>query len=197
MQAAFESSANAPLSEAEMAGPRAELAARLERALGAAPAGAGNDVGAAPARSQRGDGLFDRLAGWLGAPAGRAALAFGMVAIVAASGWWISSRRPESQRVRGAGPSGALVLAAPVLTNGRLALAWNTVPEADGYRVVFYSADLAQVAQVDSLREPRCEFEAGALPAGLTGGSRVQVEIVALAHGDPVSRSRLRMVTLP
>lgn len=197
MQVAFETAANAPLSEAELAGPRAELSGRLERALGAPLAGAGTRVGEAPARLHRGESLFDRLAGWIGAPAGRAVLAFGVVAIVAASGWWITSRRPESQMVRGTGQPGELVLAAPALSNGKLALSWNTVPEADGYRVVFYNAELAQVAQVDSLREPRREFEAGALPAGLIGGSRVQVEIVALVHGDPISRSRLRMVTLP
>ena len=89
------------------------------------------------------------------------------------------------------------VLAAPALAEGRLGLAWSTVPGADAYRVVFYGAELAQLAQIDSLAWPRCELKAGALPTGLVSGGRVEVEIVALFHGDPLSRSKLRLVTLP
>ena len=199
MLAAFESSTSGPLSEAEMAGPRAKLSARLERKLGFAPAKAGARASGtvSQARPVRGGGVLDDLLGWFGAPAGRAALAFGVVAIVAASGWWLTMQRSEPPAMRGGDTTAVPVLASPVLAKGRLGLAWNTVPGADSYRVVFYDAELAQVAQIDSLAGPRCELKAGALPQGLVSGGRVEVEIVALFHGDPLSRSKLRLVTLP
>ncbi len=192
MQAVFESSQDAPLSEAEIAGPRAELSARLQRTLGIAMPGA-----SAPARSVRSHGESGGWLGWFGAPAGRAALAFAVVAIVAASGWWISSRSPQEPAIRCGGSADALVLGEPDSAAGKLGLSWSAVPGAESYRVVFYDAELAEVARMDSVREPRLELLPGSLPAGLTAGARVEVEIVAIVHGDPVSRSRLRQVTLP
>ena len=99
--------------------------------------------------------------------------------------------------MRGGDMTAVPVLGAPSLAEGRLGLAWSTVPGADAYRVVFYDAELAPVAQIDSLAGPRCDLEARALPKGLVSGSRVEVEVVALSHGDPLSRSKLRLVTLP
>jgi len=197
MREAFESSAGAPLTEAEMVAPRAELSARLQRELGIAPVSAGARArAAAPPRPERA-GALDGLLGWLAAPAGRAALALGVVAIVAAGGWWLSSRPVAPPALRGADTSGVPVLAEPEVSGGRLVLSWTAAPGADAYRVVFYDAELAETARIDSVTSPRCELVAGALPRGLASGGRVTVEIVALAHGDPLSRSRPLQVTLP
>ena len=199
MHEAFESRTGGPLNEAQMAGPRAELTARLQGTLGLPPSKSRSQAreAAAPATPARSGGVLDGLLGWLGAPAGRAALAFGVLVIVAASGWWITSRPPETPAIRGGDTTGVPVLAEPASANGRLDLSWSTVPGADGYRVVFYDAELAQVAQIDSLRQARCELRAGVLPSGLASRARVEVEVVALSHGDPLSRSRLRSITLP
>jgi hypothetical protein len=194
MSEAFVRNDAGPLDEADLAGPRAELSARLERELGIAPAGApARRRSVIPARGSWLDAFF----GPRGGPAPRAALALAVLSVVALAGWWVMARPPGAPALRGAPPPEGVVLAPPVRTGPSLELHWAVVTGADAYRVVFYDATLAEVARVDSLVAPMLVLSSSALPAGLVAGARVEVEVVALSRGDPVGRSRLSPVTLP
>jgi hypothetical protein len=199
MAGAFETGAGAQLDEDELRRRGAALTTRLERAL-ASERETAEPVRGAPStlRSGRRGSLVEKLLGWLGTPSGRTALAFGVIAIASVAGWWTVARRDSQEMVRGV-ESGSSVprLAEPVTDAGTVVLAWSAVPGADGYRLVFYSPEMGELARLDSLREPRATLRSGALPAGLAGGARVELEVVALTHGDPLSRSRLVPITLP
>jgi hypothetical protein len=199
MAGAFEASAGGPLDEDELRPRRTELAARLERAMASERDAAEPASGTTRAlRSAPSGGILAGVLGWLGTPVGRTALAFGVVAIASVAGWWTLSQREPSALLRGVdSAAGVPRIAEPVASAGTLALSWNAVAGADGYRLVFYSPEMGELARIDALAEPRVTLRAAALPAGLASGARVEVEVVALTHGDPLSRSQVVPVTLP
>lgn len=187
MAGVFESGDGAPLDEAALAPRRAELARRLERELRPVA-----DV--APRRA----GWFERfVAGWA-TPPGRAAFAFAALVCVASAGWWLMANRDAGEPMRGAPTEVREVRwLEPARADGKLRLRWDAVPGAERYELVFHSAELVELARVDAGASTDREFAAGSLPAGLAAGARIEVEVVAIARGDELARSRLVELQLP
>lgn len=189
MAGVFESGETAPLDEAALAPRRAELMRRWKAELRP-------PVASAPANLR--SGWLERLVTAGSTPPGRAALAFAALVCVASAGWWITVRRESGEPMRGASAEAHEVRwREPSRGANALELSWDAVPGAERYELVFHSAELVEVARVDAGTATRRAFEARALPAGLASGARVEVEVIAFAKGDELSRSSLREVELP
>jgi hypothetical protein len=199
MHTTFADSQNAPLPPSEMAGPRAELSSRLERDLGLRRLGVAPADRAGVRGNHQRTGWGGLFVAWFSTPAGRVTLGFAAFAIVMGATLWMTHRPSgEESMIRGDDRSaGAPVLTAPVAHHGALELKWSAAPGADAYRLVLYAADLSELAKLEPTSATSVTLRAGALPAGLPSGSRVVAEVVALRGGDPISRSKLRPITLP
>lgn len=201
MQASFESPGRDVVPEADLASARAELSARLERALGRPLAsGAASESPTeirVPSSSPVRAGLLERMLAALSRPPLRAAFALGVLAIVASAGWWAFGPRTREAELRGSDhPQSAMALRAPDWNEADATLSWDAVEGADLYRVYFYSAQLSQVAMRDSVLATSLRL-AEESPAGLEHGAKVEVEIVAMRGGDFYVRSKLATVTIP
>ncbi len=128
--------------------------------------------------------------GWLrrlfAPPAMRFATGFAALAVIAAGAWLAT--RPATERsapaervVRGEAPgTGAVVR---TLDDGWV-VTWAPVEGADGYDVVFLDRDdLREVARVEGVREARLELRRAALPAGISPGESLLVEVDAMTGG--------------
>jgi len=133
----------------------------------------------APAAAPRreGPGWLARL---LTPPAYRFAAGFAVVALVAAAAWLVA-RGPAERLERGA-TSDAGAASVRVADGGWL-LSWPAVEGADAYDVVFLAADLREVARVADVRDTRLTLRRGALPAGVSPGVPLLVEIDARSGG--------------
>lgn len=160
--------------EAGAAGARAKLDALIET-LTTAPAPA--------SRSRESAGWLQRL---FAPPAVRFAAGFAIVALIAASAWLVlrppgGGTAPGERIVRGeAAPSGEARLET---VTGGWALTWPAVAGAETYDVVFLDADLHELARVPAVAGTRLALERDALPAGLSPGATVLVEVDAMAGG--------------
>lgn len=135
--------------------------------------------------------------GWLARlfapPAMRFAGAFAALAIVAASAWLLA-RGPAERLERGAARASntALVRA----TEAGWHVSWPAVAGADAYDVVFLSTDLREVARVGDVHENHLTLERGALPAGITPGVPLLVEVDARSGGRILGITDPAAVTL-
>jgi hypothetical protein len=186
MLSAFESPPDQLLEPRDLAAAEAELAARVERAVGGEVA-PGVARRAVPAR---GGSWF---AGWK--PALKPALAFATVAVVAAAGWWSFVRTREPSPVRGTGGQADVVLTSARISAG-VELRWSAVAGARGYAVLFLAPDLTELARIDSFSRTHLTLRAGALPAGLASGQSVLVEVTALRPYDKLA-SKPITITVP
>ncbi|HTM58437.1 MAG TPA: hypothetical protein VL123_08490 [Candidatus Udaeobacter sp.] len=191
----FETSAGGSLS-AEDAGLAArELERRVESEVRGGAAGRGGAV-AAPSR----DAAAARPAGrsWLqrifGAPP-RAAVAFATILVVAVATTWFLARERTVPAERGTVEHAAIELMAPRPTANGIELDWTRVAGADGYRVVFYGAELTEVARIDRVSTTHVELRSGALPQGLVAHRDVMAEVQALHGEDVIATSKSRMVS--
>ncbi len=206
MYGTFAALARDPAGAEARARAAAELAPRMARRLGLeipAPPAAGE---AAPAATPsvavspppRAPGWLGAIAAWWLAPTRRAGLAFGVAMALAVAGWWTLGRTPATQVSRGTAPEAAvLTLDAQAAGPGRVTLSWNPIPEAQSYRLVFYGEHLEELARLDVAAGTRAELHSEALPAGLVRGAEVEVEVQAMAGGDPIARSKVRPLLLP
>lgn len=159
--------------EADAPGANTRLSAVIDSLTSATP------VAAAPRRAET---------GWLRAlfapPVMRYAAGFAVVVIVAASAWFVS-RGPEGgtgRLERGAATTdGAAIVRA---TDSGWEISWPAVEGAETYDVVFLSTDLREVARVADVRATRLELVREALPAGLSPGAPLLVEIDARSGGS-------------
>jgi len=158
--------------EADAPGANARLSAVIDSLTSAAP------VTAAPKRAE--PGWLSRL---FAPPAMRYATGFAVVAIVAASAWMVS-RGPagnEQRLQRGAnGPDGA---ASVRTTASGCEISWAAVEGAESYDVVFLSPDLREVARVSDVHATTLAVRRDALPAGVSPGASLLVEIDSRSGG--------------
>lgn len=204
MQGAFESPGRDVVPDADLASARAELSARLERALGrtlttearSAPSVPPAEIRVPPS-SPGGSGLLERMLAGLSRPPVRAAFALGVLVVVAGAGWWAFGARTPETEMRGSDhPRNATAFGAPAWNEADATLSWKAVEGADGYRVCFYSAQLSQLAMRDSILLPELRLSE-VLPAGLEHGAKVEVQVFAMRGGDVRVRSRMRTVMIP
>ena len=150
-----------------------------------------------PERAREGPSWLAGLVHFFAQPAPRAALALGALVVVAGTATWFAGRNAGPDRaVRGEAGSTFVIAEPRKLPNG-LELSWTAVPGATGYRVLFYGADLHEITRVDQLKETRLLLDPAALPAGLTAGQEVLVEVSALSGTDPMVTTSNRAVRLP
>jgi hypothetical protein len=124
--------------------------------------------------------------GWLARlfapPAMRFATGFAAVAIVATAVWW-SGRGPADSADSGErmvrGESQATDAAGLRAVPGGWELTWTAVAGAESYDVVLLDPELREVARISGLRETRLLLSRAALPAGVTVGVPLLVEIDA------------------
>lgn len=199
---------NARVAEAEAA-----LRTVLEREIGTPLVGdeasgpSGERIGSAPpvGRGPRPAGSGPR--GWFRAmlPGGmRNAFAVAALIVVAGAAWLVIDARRDDRApvMRGDDPamSEEALATKPVpevLADGLVRLEWAPSPEADGYAVVFLSADLEEIARVPGLEQTHLDLVPGAAPAGLQSGRQVLWRAVAMRGSDEVARSRARPITVP
>jgi hypothetical protein len=194
MLAEFERPTDALVTDAELASARVELRRRLaEAGLLDSPAATRAPTPAAPQapRSLPRPGVLV----WLLTGGGRPAFAVAAALIVVGIGWW-TTQRPTRETTRAIATPGAFELATRLEGDG-LVLSWRAVEGADGYRVVFLDAGLAEVARLDVPTGTSLTLRAGELPAGVSPGSRVSLEVVALRMGDALSTTPARTILLP
>lgn len=148
---------------------------------------------AAPATAApRGEGP-----GWLARlfapPTMRFAGAFAALAIVAASAWLLA--RPPAERLERGAAQAANSATVRAIDAG-WHVSWPAVEGADAYDVVFLSADLREVARVRDVRENHLTLERSALPAGVSAGVPLLVEIDARSGGRILGMTDPAAVTL-
>lgn len=100
------------------------------------------------------------------------------------------------------GPASApagIELALPTDVPRGLQLAWDRVPGADGYRLVFSRMTGAPVCTlfVDQAKRPGLLLVRDSLPAGLRPGWQLELEVRAMRHGEPVSGPGVRPLKTP
>ena len=116
-------------------------------------------------------------------------------AIVIVAGAWLVVRGRHEPELRGV-PGGDWV--PTVETRGPIAtIAWRALPGADNYRVVFLGASLEPVATLDVGPALEARVPRDSLPAGLSHGQPVMIEVNALHGPDPVAVSRAVPMKLP
>jgi len=152
--------------------------------LGGTPASA---ISRATAKRSWLRSLFDRPP--------RAALAFATIVVVAIASTWLLGHEQTPPAVRGGPERAAFELMPPQASSQGLELSWSAVPGADGYRVVFYGADMAEIGRIDRVRETHVQLRSGALPQGLAPGKEVLAEVTALSGDDPIATTKPRLVT--
>lgn len=137
------------------------------------------------------------------APPRRPLLAAAVVIVVAGSGLVMTLGRRDSAPVyRGGETTGArggweARLVSSPLPSGGVRLTWAPAAGADGYAVVFLSADLVEVARVSGVRETAFALAPGTLPAGLASGAEVLWRVVALRGADEIGSSPTQPVRVP
>ena len=180
---AFESRESHGLSAEEFRAADAELASRMEREL--AMSGSPRPVRRAIELGGEKRSLWSWLfPSWAPAVAVAAALVIGGV-------WIYSVRSPDERVVRG----NAAALEITMHRGG--VLTWTPVQGAEKYRVVFYGADLRQIASVEDVMASRLDLRADQIPLDLPWGQEVAVQVIALRGGATVGESRTATVKLP
>ena len=192
MLSEFEAPPASVASSDELASADATLERGMAGVLNAAPL---KRLGPATRRAG-GSGLLSRLAAALTLPAARPAFALGVIAI-AASGLWWSGNRHTPRAVRSGNGESAIVVAARTIPGETLELSWAIVPGAESYRVRFFGASLVEIARLDNVPGPILRLERRSLPADLTSGGEVLVEVAAVRRGDVIAVSSSRAVRLP
>lgn len=166
--------------EADAPGANARLSEAIDSLTSAAP------VAAAPRRVE--SGWLRRL---FAPPAMRYAAGFAVVAIVAASTWFVA-RGPAGDGARlERGAARADGAASVRATDAGWEFSWPAVEGAESYDVVFLSTDLREVARVADVRATRLDLGRDALPAGVTPGTPLLVEIDARSGGSTL------LITVP
>jgi hypothetical protein len=132
---------------------------------------------------------------WLNGHALRPAFALATAVVVVGGAWWLFARGTSQHLVRGSDRSAIQVTEARS-SAGTTILSWTRVRDADSYRVVFYGADLGELAHVD-VAGTTLDLRADALPSGLASGAETAIEVVAMRGDDPVARSKTRTLRLP
>jgi len=190
MLEAFESPVDELLAAPERARAEAALAERVQRAM--------THVGTAepsPRRSAltKASWLERWMAGnrWA---ALRPALAVAAAIVVVGVGWWSIGHFNQPAAVRSAGES-VVALRSTSVSQG-VELRWSAVPETRFYRLTFFGPDLTERARIDSLLDTDFVLRAASLPAGLSRGQPVMVEVTAVRRADVV-RSRPVSIQLP
>lgn len=165
----------------------ARLDAEIE-ALTSAPAVA--------ARAPEGPGWLMRL---FAPPAVRFAGAFAALVLVAAAGWLVmrpagESLVPGERVVRGDGA----VPGAPSLASvaDGWEITWPAVAGAESYDVVFLDAELRELGRVTGVTGTMLSLRRGALPAGISPGTTLLIEIDARAGGGVLEMTTPIPVTL-
>lgn len=187
-----------------VADAEARLGETIERELGIILGGESEDAARAAPQPQGGPrraGGF--LSAWF-APRSRVAFAVAALVVVAGGAWIVTSMRQgtEPPLMRGGVPAGRegplqAIVSPTQVPDGGVRLEWSPLPEADGYRVVFLSADLAEVARVAEVHETHLDLRPGALPIGLASGARLLWRVVAMRGADELARSRTLAITVP
>jgi hypothetical protein len=185
-----------PAAEAETAARELEMrlgpAVRGE-ATAAARGSASASAGAGERDSRRRGPARSWLQSLFGAPP-RSAVAFATVLIVGFAATWLLTRE-GTHAVRSAPEHAAIEMAAPRATPQGVELSWTEVPGADGYRVIFYGADLVEIARLDHVAGTHVELRLQALPPGLRAGKDALAEVTALHGEDPIAPSTPRLIT--
>jgi hypothetical protein len=187
----FESPAGGRLSAEEARSAARELGQRMEGAVRAGvPRGDHETVRSQMARRE-GPSWFQRM---FGAPP-RMALAFASILVIGVATTWFLARERTRPVERGATEHAAIQLLPERATPNGVELSWTAVSGADGYRVIFYGADLNEIARIDRVTETRIELRSAALPAGLIPGHEVLAEVSALHGEDAIAISKSRLIT--
>jgi hypothetical protein len=149
-----------------------------------------------PVRARESRSWLAGLLSLFAQPGPRAALALGTLAVVAGTATWFAGRNTAPDRaVRGEAGSTFVITEPRRLANG-IELSWTAVPGATGYRVLFYGVDLHEITRVDQVKETKLLLDPAALPAGLTAGQEVLIEVSALVGSDPMVTTPNRVVRL-
>jgi hypothetical protein len=91
---------------------------------------------------------------------------------------------PEPNALRGAAHV-VLTLETPqTLSDGTLALRWESVPDADAYQVVLLRDDLSEVARMPTTDRRESMLDKGSLPADAT-----HWQVIALLEGAVAAES--------
>jgi hypothetical protein len=98
--------------------------------------------------------------------------------------------------LRGEGPAPA-ALAADRAPDGSLRLSWPAVPPAEGYRVMLYGRDLAEIARLEAGRDTVLVLSAERVARLGPSGGAVFWRVAALEGGEPVSLSAPATLQLP
>ena len=133
----------------------------------------------------------------LSRPATRAGLAFAAVVVVIAFATWTLNFRDGDHLMRGSMGATEFRMTGVREAPGEVVLHWTPAPQADQYRVVFLGADLIETSRVEGVKDTEAVIRAGQLPAGLTSGAVVSVEVEALRGGDLISTTPARSIRLP
>jgi hypothetical protein len=109
-------------------------------------------------------------------------------------------RRPDQEIVlrgdSGAGP--AVVLLQPVpAEDGALLLRWRKAQDAEGYRVLIYGPDLAEIARIEAGGDTALVLTAARLSQLARPGSAVFWRVATLGRGDQLSLSAPSILRLP
>ena len=127
-------------------------------------------------------------------PSLRPAWAFATAAVVVAFVLvlpQLQSRRPGST-LRGSSPGTNMTLAEPTFdTDGAVHLSWAARSGATGYRVVFYSTKLEEIARRDAGSATSVMLTPGDLPEPYRLGEVVLYRVQALEGGDAVATSEV------
>jgi hypothetical protein len=144
---------------------------------------------------------LERSAGWRSwfAPPARPVWAVALVLAVAGTSLWYASERraPGGPVLRGNPTPAPLATRTSHLADGGVRLEWAPLPGAEGYAIVFLSADLSERARVRDLHDTHFDLRAGANPPGLPSGAQVLWRVIALRGGDEIERSPATSVRVP
>ncbi|NOT35285.1 MAG: hypothetical protein HOP12_14165 [Candidatus Eisenbacteria bacterium] len=200
MHLEFETPLHSSVAPGELEQARVELAHRMRAVLEPTEREPASAEGPPPERRsepssprpKRGS-WFER---WMGGSMLRPAVALAATVVAVSAVWWMSNRGPAPGIERGARDASALVLHVESGID-RAELSWNAIAGAESYRVVFYGADLAELARREADAALGLRLAADSLPAGLVHGAEVAVEVVAIQGETVLATSRVVTLRVP
>jgi hypothetical protein len=176
--------------------PAAELAdadTRLTRSLAELTGvGAGTAATRVDPRADHAPSFWERLLH----PALRPALVFAALAVAAGAVllWPRSAVREPGMVLRGGSHSPAFAVSIAERRDDSLHVTWSPAPNADDYRLEFYSGALVEIGRMSPVTGTRADVALGALPFRTTPDETLFVRVAALSGEDVLATSDARLV---
>lgn len=118
--------------------------------------------------------------------------------VIVGGGWWfLSSRMPAPGTRLNFRDEGVLRFVASAPGDSGVTLAWNAIPGAERYVVLFSGREMQELARVVVPGDTTLALRRHALPGALVTGTEALIEVAALAGDSLLERSRARTVRLP